>query len=291
MNQNIAHLFFLLGYIPYVFAHGDVHHEVGEEDYELENPWKKLWMAHGMCASIAWAILVPLAIGSSLLRKLPEKLGFHQSTWFSIHFALNTLAALLTIVSFSIAVYTSRQQYGKSNWKEHPHFIVGLVIFLLTLMQAVIGMLRPRRHAKVSLSEVPKQVGSKRQPSFERDQVQENLIVHQGTSKEEVEVPLTKKDPAIKEQEIAWTMEEEENEETVASKPAKKSIPYAFWEVKHRIFGVGLLAISWWNIYSGWELFGELVVYGEDFGNAWLGVGSVVLGVIVILYAIQMVRT
>jgi hypothetical protein len=63
------------------------------------------------------------------------------------------------------------------------------------------------------------------------------------------------------------------------------------WKAKHRIFGFGLLAISWWNIYSGWDIFAEEVAEGEDFGTAWLGVGGGVMGVIVILYAIQMVRT
>lgn len=294
MNQNIALLFFLLGCVSYrVFAHGDGEHDE-EEDHMLENPWKRHWMAHGICASIAWAILVPLAIGSSLLRKLLEKeLGFHKSAWFSIHFALNTLAALLTVISFSIAVYISREEYGKSNWKEHTHFIVGLVIFLLTLMQAVIGMFRPRRHAKVSLSdEAQQQVGGDQQPSFGLYRVQEKLIIDRGAPEEEVEVPLTKTDPVTKEKETAsTTMEEHENEETVDIKPAKKSIPYVFWQAKHRIFGIVLLAISWWNVYSGWELFGQVTVDGEDFGNAWLGVGGGVLGVIIILYAIQMVRT
>jgi hypothetical protein len=234
MNRNIAPLIFLLAVVPYVFADEDEEEEAdGEED-----PWKKHWMAHGICASIAWAILVPLAIGSSLLRKTLEKHGFHEDTWFTIHFTLNTLAALLTVVAFSIAVYIIRTEDGKSPWKEYPHFIVGLVIFVMTLLQAVIGMLRPRHHAE--------------------------------PNKEEQEV-----------------VEGEEEEEKVAP---EKSTLRAAWEVKHRLFGTALLGMAWYNIYSGWELF-EDEVGGEDMGKAWLGTGGGVLGLVLVLYTIQKIRS
>jgi hypothetical protein len=232
LHRNIAPLVFLLGVVPYVFAEEDEEEEGGEKD------WTKYWKAHGLCASIAWAILVPLAVGSSLLRKTLEKHGFHEDTWFTIHFTLNTLAALLTVVAFSIAVYIIRTEDGKSPWKEYPHFIVGLVVFIMTLLQAVMGMLRPRHHAN--------------------------------PNKEEAE-----------------GAEEAEEEEKVAP---EKSAVRSSWEIKHRLFGVSLLGMAWYNIYSGWGLFEE-EVGGEDMGKAWLGTGGGILGLVIVLYAIQKVRT
>jgi cytochrome bd-type quinol oxidase subunit 2 len=98
MNQNLAALVFLLGRVPYVLAED-------ENEEEGENEWKNYWIAHGVCASFAWAIIVPLAIGSALLRK-----KFVGETWFQIHRLLNGLAAILTVVAFGIAVYVIREE-------------------------------------------------------------------------------------------------------------------------------------------------------------------------------------
>jgi hypothetical protein len=50
----------------------------GSDDDEEEKYYKMHWAAHGICASIAWAILVPLAIGSSMLHKELVKAGFSE---------------------------------------------------------------------------------------------------------------------------------------------------------------------------------------------------------------------
>lgn len=112
INQNLAALVFLMGRVQYILAEG--------EPEEGENKWKNYWIAHGVCASFAWAIIVPLAIGSALLRK-----KFVGETWFQIHRLLNGFTAILTIVAFAIAVHIIREEDGKSPWKEYPHFIVG----------------------------------------------------------------------------------------------------------------------------------------------------------------------
>jgi hypothetical protein len=108
----------------------------------------------------------------------------------------------------------------------------------MTLLQAVMGMLRPRHHAN--------------------------------PNKEEAE-----------------GAEEAEEEEKVAP---EKSAVRSSWEIKHRLFGVSLLGMAWYNIYSGWGLFEE-EVGGEDMGKAWLGTGGGILGLVIVLYAIQKVRT
>jgi uncharacterized membrane protein len=103
-----------------------------------------LWVTHGLCASLAWAILVPLAIGSSLIRRvLEETFGWPNGVWFQIHRALNAMAAILTLIAFAIAFYLISQVPGAKHFSQIPHHIIGLLIFLFTMMQAIGGIFRP----------------------------------------------------------------------------------------------------------------------------------------------------
>jgi len=128
----------------------------GEIDMGQVN--QKLWMAHGICASLAWAILVPLAIGSSILRRVLEQVGFSKSFWFTMHRGLHLMAALLTMIAFILAVVAINEQstvdpqhFSTSNTK-HP--VVGLVIFLLTMLQALGGLVRPHAPSVSPVSKV-----------------------------------------------------------------------------------------------------------------------------------------
>lgn len=62
------------------------------------------------------------------------------------------------------------------------------------------------------------------------------------------------------------------------------------WEVKHRLLGIGLLATSWWQVRSGWELMEE-EVGGEDLGIAFMGVAGGIAGTVAIIYVVQAIRT
>jgi hypothetical protein len=107
------------------------------------NDNRSLWITHGACAATAWGILVPLAIGSSLIRRVLESLGMPKGVWFQLHRGLNTLAFILTVVAFSIAVYLINQLPGALHFTDIAHHTMGLVIFILSFLQALSGMLRP----------------------------------------------------------------------------------------------------------------------------------------------------
>jgi hypothetical protein len=249
-NQNLFACFFFL-LVPYAFA---------EEDGV--DPYKKYWMAHGICASLAWAILIPIAVGSALLRKTITSMGFPESTWFHIHYVLISTAAILTIIAFALAVHVIRAQDGFSVWRgDEVHFTVGLVIFLATLLQAMSGILRPR-------------------------------LAH--THNEEPdEEPEEKPD----EKHVEDTEANESNHENTGDEPEKntyhanihKTWLRFMWECLHRLFGVGLLACAWWQIHSGWQLYEENGE-GENQGNAWLGVAGGIAGTVVILFGVQVMR-
>jgi hypothetical protein len=105
---------------------------------------RKLWIWHGVLMAVSWSILVPLAIGSSLLR---DTLRLPPGVWLTIHMSLNMFAILCMAVSLGIAVYATNANSVEGEDPNHfsdlKHRTIGLVIFLLAFMQAIIGMMRP----------------------------------------------------------------------------------------------------------------------------------------------------
>jgi len=233
--------------------------DAGEaEDGEAEeDPYKEYWIAHGVCASLAWAILVPLAICSAVLRRQFLHAGFSEGAWFQAHRALNLLAAILTIIAFSLAVHVIRQEDGKSNWTENTHFTVGLVIFLATLVQATLAFFRPKHHTEdePEQDKDEKAVASEEQPVHGEDTV-EHTNAGATTS--------TSGGPPV----------------------AKVRLIRRIWEHKHRYFGYGLLATAWWQIQDGWELYYE-EIGGKDLGNVFLAAAAGICGMGVIIYSVH----
>jgi hypothetical protein len=203
--------------------------------------YRSLWVVHGTCAAIAWAILVPLAIGSSLLRQFIGNVCFPQNVglWFEFHRALNMLAILLTIVAFSIAVYIIGQNPNARHFDTLPHHKVGLAVFLLCLIQASNGILRP--HA-------PAAAGTK------------SISNEENPDESEIQ---------------------EENHFT------KKTTGRIVWEVAHRILGVTILAMAWWQIQDGLKLYSKRYTDSDKWLHVFWGVVGGLVGVILIVYTLQ----
>jgi hypothetical protein len=218
-----------------------------EQETESESgPEKRVnfWRAHGLLMAIAWAILVPLAIGASLLRRL-----FPGDLWFKIHMGLNLTGVICVIIGFALAVAEIQHEDGSEaeHFKEDRHWTVGLVVFLFAFLQAVGGLLRPH---------LPKK--------------HEIKTVHVDDSGEVDDVGVTTSSPKGS---------PEDAEPTKST--ARKS-----WEIGHRVFAVTILALAWWNCYTGIEL------YEEDYGGpnlqaAFWGVLGSLIGVMAILGVAQ----
>jgi hypothetical protein len=124
----------------------------------VETRKQSLWKAHGWLAAIAWALLCPLAVASSILRRfLPG-----ESLWFQAHRALNMLVVVFTIASFSIAVAAINQETPAGADPDHfnntdsdGHRRVGLVIFIIAILQAIGGIVRPHLPPKAAASKSP----------------------------------------------------------------------------------------------------------------------------------------
>ena len=211
----------------------------------VSNDNRKLWMAHGVTAATAWGILVPLAVGSALIRKLLEAMGLGEEVWFQLHRGLNMLAALLTVISFSIAVYIFNKEPGEVHFSEDLHHTLGLVIFILTLLQALNGVCRPH------LPQVKKSV--RKSSDYDYDDAQDSV------------------------------------EEPRVDNVLKKSTTRIVWEFGHRILGVALLAMSWWQVQDGIGLFIDRFPDDTDPTPVFWGVVIGISGIIVILVIIQII--
>jgi hypothetical protein len=58
-----------------------------------------------------------------------------------------------------------------------------------------------------------------------------------------------------KEDEDVTDLEDTEVKDTSTKPAAVTSTLRCMWQVKHILFGIGLLATSWWQVRSGWERF------------------------------------
>jgi DOMON domain len=127
-------------------------------------PNKSLWMAHGILMVISWSILVPLAVGTAVLRNF---IALPAGQWFQVHRFLNSIAVACTIAGFSIAVHNIQSGQGSS--ANHftntiKHHKIGLVIFLFAILQAVSGIFRPHLPHKPEPEETDEEADADKPP-------------------------------------------------------------------------------------------------------------------------------
>lgn len=207
---------------------------------ELKEASRELWMAHGVMMTLAWAVCAPLAIGASVLRVVFDKMGMAKGTWYKIHYYGNVMTTLLTICAFLIAVITKRQQTEEgSESTRTTHGKVGISIFILCVLQSAAARFRPG---------LPKAPESK----------------EGGASAE-------KGSAAGKDVEVASAVAKPVTTEL----PPKSTIRVA-WEYGHRVVGITLLGLAWYNCHTGIGL--SAVIFEEN--SDWTGIYWAVVGVI-----------
>jgi hypothetical protein len=130
-----------------------------------------LWVIHGWLAAIAWGALCPLAIMAGVFRKFIPG----ESLWFQIHQTLNGLVVLLTVAAFAVAAIALNDETPEDLSANHfdadfsdGHRLIGLVILVLALIQAINGALRPHLPSKDTADENADEVGPPPLPAGEK---------------------------------------------------------------------------------------------------------------------------
>jgi cytochrome b561 len=183
---------------------------------------KTLWKVHGWFMAIACGILIPLAIGSSLLRSV---LPLPPGVWFRLHFYTNAIALLMMLASFGIACYLIEKE-GLANHFTGKHKSTGLIIVVIATLQAMNGVFRP--HVKNT-----------------------GGVQHHGSDNNDtylyVNVPTYDADDELAQQ---------QHNADIDKKPInKKTMLRTFWEYLHRIVGFLLLALAWYGVDTGFISF------------------------------------
>ncbi len=115
---------------------------VFSEENDLEGA-RSLWNAHGMCMGLAWGLFSPLAIGAAILRNAFSVLRDHAN-WLRVHFWLNVLVVLLTVVGFVLAVVATHKETGAVQYfSDTTHSKAGFSVLVLVLVHSWAAFFRP----------------------------------------------------------------------------------------------------------------------------------------------------
>lgn len=213
---------------------------------------RELWIAHGVLMAAAWGILIPIAIGSSLLRGL---LPLPKGMWFTIHFYTMLFAVACTITSFALAVKAINDETGGGKAAGHfqgppAHVAVGLIVFLLVTLQVGIALFRPHPPAATTDEAAPPET--------------------------DVEAEKEKQGPEER---------EEKTENAVQGhNSTKKSTHRLVWEIKHRGLAAVLIGMAWYNVDSGIGLYTDKYGEGDNLTKVFWGVVGALLGLILAGY-------
>ena len=219
----------------------------GATPMAVGSPNRNLWKVHGICMALSWAILVPLAIASSVIRDI---LPLPDGMWFQVHRGLNSLGVLLTIIGFGIAVHTFNKE-GNDHFTLKKHHKIGLVVFLFAVLQAISGILRPHApHQQAAVTE---------------DEEVQHPAVAPLNQFETVEVGDSEEMMPSPDDKINDTTPKGEQQLSAEPKTKVRLI----WEYQHRILGTVTLVLAWYNCDSGLELYSDRFDSKDWAGALW----------------------
>jgi hypothetical protein len=279
------------------------------------------WAAHGWLMAIAWGLVGPLAIGAAMLRRLVG------SNWYKIHFYLNMLCVVLTIVGFSLAVVATNMEQKphfpprtSQGDHENVHHNAGLAIFIIVILQSVAGYFRPpatpapvatpatvEKEAK-QLQLDDDDLDNKQKPDLRHADTRKtdndeattlhSLHLHGSFSYEnEVVLQCTPEylEPPKQSTSEDTSADLEGTQETTASGDAadqqKSNSPWArkTWEILHRSTGAVVVGLAWYNCHTGYLLMENTYDETQNYTVVFWSVTGTIVGIVSILaYAARM---
>ena len=192
---------------------------------------------------LAWGLFAPLAVGASVLRVFVDRLAGEQNNglWFKVHLCLNILVLLLTIAGFAVAVVETRED--KEEEGEELGKIEGVHPRLGVAILVLVVLQSIAGFFRPALPKPASDEKDKQQPMDGRDETEPS------------DVPPKPDD--------------------------EKSSQRMAFEVLHRVSGLALLGMAWYNCHTGISLSMEEIEGYWDWTAVFWGVEALLVGVIV----------
>ncbi|KAL3941365.1 MAG: hypothetical protein SGARI_000624, partial [Bacillariaceae sp.] len=219
-----------------------------------------LWLSHGILMGIAWGIFAPLAIGAAFLRKM--KALQKDALWLTLHFYLNLSTIIFTVFGFIFAVVATQKDGSTSHFQKDTHHMAGLAVFVLVIVQGIVGMFHPEKPSdvteKVDDSTKPETPNNR---SFETESfsVKNGLVLDDAFDVDAEGMEVI--DRGHKETHDEVEIEEYESVYSYNSSPSppptKNAVDDRLHKYFHRFLGITLLGLAWYNCTSGIALQAE----------------------------------
>ena len=223
---------------------------------EIEAANGTLWKVHGILMALAWGLFAPLAVGAAVLRVFVDRVAGAQNKglWFKVHLCLNVLVLLLTIAGFAVAFVAKREGEGEEEEEEEEEEEIEGVHGRLGVAIMVLVVLQSI--AGFFRPGLPKPASEEKEKDADsRDQTDRT--------------DATKSEASI----------------------AQKSLGRMAWEVLHRVSGVALLGMGWYNCHTGIIKAASMLEDYNDWTGAFWSVVGVLVGLIVIGKAVLTVSS
>jgi Eukaryotic cytochrome b561 len=236
-----------------VWTQRELADDAAESDVGGE-PYRTYWKAHGILMATSFGVLVPIAVGSSLLRHVLKLTN--NGLWFQIHRFIMIIAALCVVCGFAVAIVA----LDKTDGSEAEHFkgkhqSIGLAIFVMVLVQMLMGILRPHLPSA--------QLGSGSD---------DNAKEQEATSVDGDAYPVA----VVKPSSAGEGLTLEKSPQRVA------------FEIGHRLLAVALITLAWYNIGLGISLYDDIFVIQDSHSTLafWIVVSGL-SGIIAVVYLYQ----
>lgn len=204
--------------------------------------------------SIAWGILAPISIGAVYLR---SNINFLKTNtrWLNIHLYLSGTVAFFTILGFILAIVaTKMDDPEEQHFNDDIHHKVGLVIFILVIIQGLAGYFRPSPTNNKSTPPPISNSNNNKNDNKNNDDDDEcgsspvNSSVDSSSEGDIEKVCGGTANIAP----IADSNTFNKNDKNKKNKLFTLLITIrTLWEYTHRSLGIILLALSWFNCHSG----------------------------------------